>query len=128
MFRLGLVEIAALAFCVGLALGNASLACAQSDDAAADAANAPAVAGQPDQNGATTAGENTQSDADQQAQDAADAAQEVLDSATEARDQLESDGAPQEQIDAANQAIAQARADKDAADQAAQKADDATGQ
>ena len=72
-----------------------------------------------------SAAAKAQADADQQAHDAADAAQEALDNATQSRDQLESDGASQDQIDAANQAIAQVRANKDAADAAAQSADDA---
>jgi hypothetical protein len=90
-----------------------------------DAASAPSAADQPGQNGASNS-EKARADFAQQAHDEADAAQEALDSATEALDQLESDGAPREQIDAANRAIATARADKDAADEAAQKADEAT--
>lgn len=112
--RFGLAAIAALAFSVGLALGNLAPARAQTDDAAQNAPSDP--------------GHDAQSaDPDQQAHDAADAAQEALDSATDARNQLEADGATQDQIDAANQAVAQARANKDAADQAAQSADEAAG-
>ncbi len=103
--RFGLLAIAALAFSIGLALGNISRARADGDDAA--------------QNGTIDAAQN--------AHDAADAAQEALDSATQQRDQLESDGAPQDQIDEANQAVAQARAAKDAADEAAQSADEGAG-
>jgi hypothetical protein len=113
-FRYGLIAIVA-AVSIAFAIGNMPLASAQSDDAATSA---------PAPNGADDADQNAQTDGNKQAQDAADAAQEALDSATEARDQLESDGASQDQIDAANQAIAQARANKDAADAAAQSADD----
>ena len=110
--RLGWVAIAAIVFAVGLALGNLAPARAQTDDAAQNAASDP--------------GQDAQSaQPDQQAHDAADAAEEALDTATDARNQLESDGAPQDQIDAANQAVTEARAAKDAADQAAQRADDA---
>ena len=72
--RFGLVAIAALAFSVGLALGNKSPAWAQNDDAA--------------QNGASDSDENARdaaADAAQNAHDAADEAQEALDSATNAR-------------------------------------------
>ncbi|MGD1027186.1 hypothetical protein [Candidatus Binatus soli] len=103
--RFGLVAIAALAFSIGLALGHISPARAQDDDAAAQSQEA--------------------ADAAQQAHDAADAAQQALDAATEQRDQLEGAGASQDDIDAANQAIAQDRAGKDAADEAAQRADEA---
>jgi len=127
-FRFGLAPIATLAFSIALALGNMSLARAQSDGAAGDVASAPSAEDQPDQNGAGDSAHKAQTDAAQQAHDAADAAQDALDSATEARDQLESDGAPQDQIDAANQAIAQARAEKDAAEQAAQSSDEAVGE
>ena len=113
----GLVAIAALVLSIGLASGNLSDARAQSDDAAADAAT-----NQPDQNA------DPNEAADQQMQDAVDSAQEALDSATEARDRLESEGASQDQIDAANAAIAQARAEKQATDAAAaQRADEAAG-
>jgi len=138
IFRVGLPAIAILGFWIVLALGNGSLARAQSDDAVGDAAQAV----QPDQNGASDADSNdpdaaaaqqAQTAADsndpaQQAQTAADAAAEALDSATEARDQLESDGASQDQIDAANQAVARARYEKDNADAAVKAADDAANQ
>ena len=121
-FRFGLAALAALAF-FALVLGYPSPVRAQANDGSADSASAP---DQTDQSGGAQSAEaKAQADADQQAHDAADAAQEVLDNATQARDQLESDGASQDQIDAANQAIAQARANKDAADAAAQSADDA---
>ncbi len=109
--RLGLAALAALAFSIGLASGNLSPARAQIPGVYSVGPDQPL-----NQNGAT--------DPDQQAHDAADAAQEALDSAIDARNQLESDGAPQDQIDAANQAVAQARADKEAADEAAQNADE----
>ena len=125
-FRFGLLAIAALAFSTAFAFANLSQARAQ-DDASADTASAPAAGGQSDQS-AMDPEQKAKADAAQQAHDAADAAEETLDSATEARDQLESDGAEQDQIDAANQAIAQARANKNAADAAAQQADDAMGQ
>ena len=99
-WRLGMAALA-LGLCAGLALGNVAVARAQSDQA---------------------------SEAAQSAHDEADAASEALDAATDARNQLESDGAPQEQIDAANAAVAQARANKDAADQAAEQADQAAGE
>ena len=138
IFRFGLLTIAMLSLSIVLALGNGSLARAQSDDAAGDAAQAV----QPDQNGASDADSNdpnaasaqqTQnaaaaSDPAQQAQSAADAAAEALDTATEARDQLESDGASQDQIDAANRAVAEARFNKDNADAAVKSADDAANQ
>jgi hypothetical protein len=126
-FRFGLLAIAALAFSTAFAFANLSQARAQ-DDASADTASPPAAGGQSDQSAAMDPEQKAKADAAQQAHDAADAAEETLDSATEARDQLESDGAEQEQIDAANQAIAQARANKNAADAAAQQADDAMGQ
>lgn len=136
IFRCGLLAIAML-FCLVLALGNRSIARAQSDDQAGDA-----VSVQPDQNGASDADSNDPgaaaiqqppdaagaNDPAQQAQSAADAAAEALDSATEARDQLESDGATQDQIDAANRAVAQARYNKEAADAAMKSADDAANQ
>ena len=84
--RFELVAIAALAFAIGLALGNMSPARAQSDNAA--------------QNGASDSDQNAQdaaADAAQSAHDAADEQQEVLDSATAERDQLETGGASQEQ-------------------------------
>src|ERR1700685_106034 len=107
-FRTARLAIAALALSVGLALPP--LAHAQSDDGSGDAASAPAAADQPDE-------QSAQADAAQQAHDAADAAQEALDSATNDRNQLESDGASQDQIDAANEEIAQGRADKEKADE-----------
>jgi hypothetical protein len=106
------VVLPALAFSVGLAFAQVAGVLAQTDDGAGDAANPPAVAAQPEQPGPA-----------QEAHDAADAAQSSLDEATTARDQLEADGASQDQIDAANEAIARARADKEAADEAAEKAD-----
>jgi hypothetical protein len=122
-FRYGLIAIVAAAFSIAFAIGNMPSASAQSDDASQDAAtSAPAP------NVADDADQNAQADGGKQAHDAADAAQETLESATEARDQLESDGASQDQIDAANQAIAQARANKEAADAAAESSGDATGQ
>jgi hypothetical protein len=123
IFRHGLIAIVAAAFSIALAIGNMPSASAQSDDASQDAATSA-----PGPNGADDADQKPQSDGDQQARDSADAAQATLDSATETRDQLESDGASQDEIDAANQAIAQARANKDAADAAAQSSDDATSQ
>ena len=108
-------RLTALAILVALGFWNISIARAQFDNGLPDPASAQA-ADQPDQDSA----ENP--DGTQQASDAADAAQDALDSATEARDQLESDGASQDQIDAANAAIAQARANKDAADAAVQNA------
>jgi hypothetical protein len=122
-FRFGLAALAALAFSVALASGDISTARAQYSDGSADTASAPPD--QTNQNAAPAAEQSPQNEADQQAHEAADTAQEALDNATQARDQLESDGASQDQIDAANQAIAQARASKDAADAAAQSADDA---
>jgi cell division septation protein DedD len=122
-FRYGLIAIVVAAFTVAFGVGNMPSASAQSDDASKDAATSSAAP-----NGADDADQKAQTYGDQQAHDAADAAQQVLESATEARDQLESDGASQDQIDAANQAIAQARANKDAADAAAQSSDDATSQ
>ena len=136
IFRLGLLAIAMLGFCIVLAFGNSSIAWAQSDDQSGDAA-----AVQPDQNGASDADPNDANaaaaqqattteatDPAQQAQAAADSAAEALDSATEARDQLESDGASQDQIDAANRAVAEARFNKDNADAAVKSADDAANQ
>jgi hypothetical protein len=123
--RFGLAAIAALAFSIAPALGDISSARAQ-DAASVGAASAPAD--QPDQSAAINPEEKAKADAAQQAHDAADAAQEELESATETRDQLESDGASQDQIDAANAAIAQARANKDAADASAQSADEAGNQ
>jgi hypothetical protein len=117
--------LAAIAVATALALGNTSPARAQ-DTTQADTASAPA--NQPDQNAAIDPEQKAKADAAQQAHDAADAAQEELESATETRDQLESDGASQDQIDAANAAIAQARANKDAADTTAQSADEAANQ
>jgi len=110
--RFGLVAIAALAFSVGLALGNKSPAWAQNDDAA--------------QNGASDSDQDAQAAAEavQQAHDAADAAEEAVQSAIETRNGLESEGAPQDQIDEANEAISQARAAKEAADEAAQRTDE----
>jgi hypothetical protein len=130
IFRGGLLAIAILGFWIVLALGNGSLARAQSDDGTnGDVAGAPTEAAQPNQNAAGDAGsDDPDAAAAQQAQAAADAAAEALDNATEARDQLESDGASQDQIDAANQAVAQARANKDAAEAAVKSADDATNQ
>jgi hypothetical protein len=113
--RFGLMAIAALAFSIVLAAGNISPARTQDDDAA--------------QSGASDSDQDTQQpDAAQNAQDAADAAQASLDSAIEARNQLESDDAPQDQIDTANQAVAQARVNKDAAEQAVQRADESAGE
>ena len=123
IFRYGLIAILAAAFSIALEIGNLPSASAQSDDPSQDAATSASGP-----NGADDADQKAQSDADQLAHDAANAAQDALESATEARDQLESDGASQDQIDAANQAIAQARANKDAADAAAQSAGDATSQ
>ena len=122
-FRIGSLAIAAVAFSLWFALGNIPRAIAQSDDAAGDAANADST--QQDQ---PASPEDAVTNAAQQAHDAADAAQQELETATEARDQLESDGASQDQIDAANAAIAQARANHDAADAAAQSADEAVNQ
>jgi hypothetical protein len=119
-FIFGMLAVAALAFSITLTSGNLSQAMAQSDDAAGDVATAPPAADQTDQNAA--------SDAAAQAHDAADQAAAALDTATDERNQLESDGASQDQIDAANAAIAQARANKEAADEAAQSADEAVGQ
>jgi hypothetical protein len=116
IFRPALLAVATLALCAGLALP--SIARAQSDDGAAGASS---DANQPDQSAPS---DDPAAEAAQQAHDAADAAQEALDSATNDRNQLESDGASQDQIDAANEAIAQARAEKEAADEAAQKADE----
>ena len=111
--RFGLIAIMAIVLSIGLA--SAQIAWAQTaDDGAGDASAEPSTAEQPDPA--------------QQAHDDADAAQTALDAATQARDQLESDGAPQDQIDAANDAIARARADKEAADEAAEKADEASSQ
>jgi hypothetical protein len=110
--RAGLAVIAALTFSIGLAFAQIATVPAQTDDGTGEAANAPAVAAPPEQ-----------PDPAQQAHDDADAAQTALDDATTARDQLEADGASQDQIDAANEAIARARSDKEAADEAAQKAD-----
>lgn len=126
-FRFGLAAFAALAFSTALAFGNISQARAQ-DDASADTASAPGATQQPDQSAAIDPEQKAKEDAAQQAHEAADTAEETLDNATQARDQLESDGAAQDQIDAANQAIAQARVNKDAADAAAQSADDAMSQ
>ena len=135
IFRFGLLAIAILGFSIVIALGNGSLALAQSDDATGDAAVAAPDAVQPDQNAPTV--QNAPSDAGsddpdaaaaQKVQDAADAAAEALDSATEARDQLESDGASQEEIDAANRAVAKARFEKENADAAVKAADDAANQ
>ncbi|HEY2662870.1 MAG TPA: hypothetical protein VGI47_00920 [Candidatus Binataceae bacterium] len=129
IFRFGLLAIAILGFWLVLASGNGSLARAQSDDGAGDAALATPDAAQPDQNAASAVGsEDPDAAAAQQAQSAADAAAEALDSATEARDQLESDGASQEEIDAANRAVAKARFEKDNADAAVKAADDAANQ
>ena len=129
VFRFGLIAIAILGFGIVIALANGSLARAQSDDAAGDAAVATPEVAQPDQNAASDAGSNDpEAAAAQQAQDAADAAAQALDSATEARDQLESDGAEQDQIDAANRAVAEARFNKDNADAAVKSADDAANQ
>jgi len=122
-FRFGL---AAIVVSTALALGSTSPARAQDATSADAAASAPA--NQPDQNAAIDPEQKAKADAAQQAHDAADAAQEQLESATETRDQLESDGASQDQIDAANAAIAQARANKDAADATAQSADEAANQ
>jgi hypothetical protein len=129
IFRFGLLAIAILGFWIVLALGNRSLARAQSDEVSGDAVAATPDDAQPDQDAANGA-DQTDPDAAaaQQAQTAADAAAEALDSATEARDQLESDGASQDQIDAANQAVAKARYDKDNADAAVKAADDAANQ
>jgi hypothetical protein len=107
--RIGLLMIAALALSTALASAQVI---AQADGGTGDVA-APAAT-QPEQ----------QPDPAQEAHDAADAAQSALDDATSARDQLESDGASQDQIDSANEAIARARADKEAADEASEKADD----
>jgi hypothetical protein len=96
-----LIAIAALAAFVGLAPIAVSRALAQNGEAP---------------------------EAVQSAQDADDAAQAAIDDATEKRDELESDGAPQDQIDAANAAIAQARADKAAADEALENANNAAGE
>jgi hypothetical protein len=129
IFRFGLPAIAILGFWIVIASGNASLARAQSDDAAGDAAAATPEVAQPDQNAPSDAGaDDPDAVAAQQAQDAADAAAEALDSATEARDQLESDGAAQDQIDAANREVAKARYDKENADAAVKAADDAANQ
>ncbi len=130
IFRFGLPAIAILGFWIVIAPGNASLARAQSDDAAGDAAVAAPDAAQPDQNAVgDPAADDPDAAAAQQAQDAADAAAEALDSATDARDQLESDGdASQDQIDAANRAVAKARFDKENADAAVKAADDAANQ
>ena len=128
-FRYGLITIVAAAFSIAFAIGNMPSASAQSDEAPQDAVTgASPGADQPGPNGADGAGQNEQADPNQQARAAADAAQQSLESAMEARDQLESDGASQDQIDAANQAIAQARANKDAADAAVQSSDDAASQ
>ncbi|MGC2306448.1 hypothetical protein [Candidatus Binatus sp.] len=129
LFRSGLLAIAILGFWVVIALGNGSLARAQSDDGSGDAAAATPDAAQPDQNAASDAGsDDPDAAAAQQAQEAADAAAEALDSATEARDQLESDGASQDEIDVANRAVAKARYEKDNADAAVKAADDAANQ
>ena len=126
IFRVGLLAIAVLGFCVVMASGNGSLARAQSDDAAGNAATATPEVAQSDQNPADPG--DPDAPAIQQAQDAADAAAEALDSATQARDQLESDGASQDEIDAANQAVAKARFDKENADAAVKAADDPANQ
>ena len=126
IFRLGLLAIAILGFGFVIALGNGSLARAQSDDASGDAAVATPEVAQPDQNAPSDA--DPDAVAAQQAQDAADAAAQALDSATEARDQLESDGASQDQIDAANREVAKARFEKENADAAVKAADDAANQ
>jgi hypothetical protein len=123
--RYGMPAVAALALSILLGGWNVSIVRAQADAGTADAAGASA---QPDQSAAIEAAQKEKDQAVQQAHDAAAAAEEALDSATQARDQLESDGASQDQIDAANEAIAQARAEKDAADAAAQSADDAASQ
>jgi hypothetical protein len=129
IFRFGLLAIAILGFWIVLALGNRSLARAQSDDAAGDASAATPEVAQPDQNAPSDAGsDDPDAAAAEQAQAADDAAAEALDSATEARDQLESDGASQDQIDAANRAVAKARFEKDNADAAVKAADDSANQ
>ena len=109
----GLAVIAALTFSIGLASAQIATMPAQADDGTGDAAGAPAAVAPPDQ-----------PDPAEQAQDDADTAQTALDDATTARDQLEADGASQDQIDAANDAVARARADKEAADEAAQKSNE----
>ena len=126
IFRFGLLAIAILGFWIVIALGNGSLARAQSDDGSGDPTAVTPDAAQPDQNAASDADPDAVAAA--QAQEAADAAAEALESATEARDQLESDGASQEEIDAANRAVAKARYDKDNADAAVKAADDAANQ
>ena len=129
IFRSGLLAIAMLGLWVMLASGSGSLARAQSDEPTGYAVGATVQGIPPDQNAATDPNQNDpNAAANQQAHDAADAAAEALDSATEARDQLESDGAEQDQIDAANQAVAKARYEKEQADAAAQKADEAANQ
>jgi len=110
--RIVLAMVAAIAFSTALASAEMAVP-AQTDDGS----GAPAVAAQPEPPNPA-----------QQAHDDAEAAQSALDDATSARDQLESDGAPQDQIDAANEAVARARADKEAADEAEQKADEAASQ
>ena len=120
--RDGLLTISAATLLIALALGNTSVARAQSDDTSSD---------QPQQSYAVvpdvTPSDGDPNDAAAQAQAASDAADEAVESATEERDQLESDGASEDQIDAANQAVAQARAQKQAAFQAAQTADQPQG-
>ncbi|HLX05960.1 MAG TPA: hypothetical protein VKR28_10515 [Candidatus Binatus sp.] len=126
IFRIGLLAIAIVGFWLVIALGNGSLARAQSDDGSGDATAVTPEVAQPDQNAPSDAGsDDPDAAAAQQAQDAADAAAQALDAATEQRDQLESDGASQEEIDAANRAVAKARFDKDNADAAVKAADDA---
>src|SRR5260370_42551011 len=86
-----LLTISAATLLIALALGNTSVARAQSDDTSSD---------QPQQSYAVvpdvTPSDGDPNDAAAQAQAASDAADEAVESATEERDQLESDGASED--------------------------------
>jgi HAMP domain-containing protein len=116
ILHLGLSALAALALSATPALFNVSRALAQ-DGYAGDQMQS----GEPRQDPPAPAVSDDPNSVDSQtaaAQAATNDAAAKLDEATQNRDELVSEGAPEDQINAANQAIAQARAQREIAQQA----------
>jgi hypothetical protein len=115
ILRLGLSALAALALSTTPALLNVARALAQDGDAG-DQMQSP----EPRQDPSASPESNDPNSVDSQtaaAQAAITDAAAKLDEATQKRDELVSDDAPEDQINAANQAIAQARAQREIAQQ-----------
>ena len=113
----GFTLIVALALMVAPALFHLSRAIAQSDD--------PAAAQPQDNSNSDSPDPNSVESQTAAAQTAVDDAQTKMDEATQHRDELEAENASQDQIDAANQAIAEARSQKEFAEQALNRLNEA---